>query len=62
MITIMTNIKQSSLIRVVPTRLTTSDYESLANLAKQENTTITAFIRAVLIECINRKTKLSIFN
>ncbi|WP_168539916.1 hypothetical protein [Anabaena sp. UHCC 0253] len=50
----MTTIKQNSLTRVVPTRLTLNNYDLLSDIAKQNKSTTSALIRHILMEWIDK--------
>jgi len=46
----MPKITNNPLNQVIPTRLNTRDYEDLLNSAKQQQVTITALLRKLVLE------------
>ncbi|WP_016949719.1 hypothetical protein [Anabaena sp. PCC 7108] len=53
----MTTIKQNSLTRVVPTRLTINDYDLLSDVARQNKSTTSALLRQLVMKCIEKQDK-----
>ncbi len=50
----MPKITNNPLNQVIPTRLTTKDYEDFLNSAKQQQITITALLRKLVLEYLNK--------
>lgn len=50
----MPKITNNPLNQVIPTRLTTRDYEELLNSAKQQQVTITSLLRKLILEYLNK--------
>jgi|GEM_PF-2769782 len=51
----MNNINKTPLIRIVATRLTMNYCEWFEDIARQQNMTVAALIRQILIEWVDRK-------
>ncbi|XWK86613.1 MAG: hypothetical protein U7127_20740 [Phormidium sp.] len=50
----MPKITNNPLNQVIPTRLNTRDYEDLLNSAKQQQVTITALLRKLVLEYLDK--------